>query len=204
MKKLNKFLMIIVLMISVVSQSQTIKDINAFPWAESGVYYKDLNNVLGPFVGTYLYNDPATNTSFKIILQKKLQSSLGSFYQDMLIGGYKYIKNGVVKVDVENYFLDNESSSNQVIIGYMILTGNHIIDCDDCLPNEKRIYGSIRDPNSSGYVDKLFIRKITVNNQEAIKIYIHHSMEEMRVPGMPSFITLPGYPLFEEFVLLKQ
>ena len=53
MKKINKFLLIITLLMSVITQSQTIKDINAFPWAEPGVYYKDLNNVLDPFVGTY-------------------------------------------------------------------------------------------------------------------------------------------------------
>ena len=188
----------------ITAQSQTIKDINAFPWAEPGVYYKDLNNVLDPFVGTYLYNDTATNTSFKIILQKKLQSSLGYFYQDMLVGAYKYVKNGVVKVDAENDLANNYADgSNHVISGYMILDGTER-GCTDCLPNEKRIYGSINDPNSTGFVDDLFIRKITVNNQEAIKIYIHHALEGTRVEGMPTMIIPPGYPVFEEFILLKQ
>lgn len=203
MKKTTN-LLIVMLLLSVITQSQTIKDINAFPWAEPGVYYKDLNDVLEPFVGTYLYNDLATNTSFKIILQKKEGSLFHSFQQDMLIGAYKFIKNGVVKVDTENDLLNNyPDGRSSVINGYMILDGTER-GCTDCLPNEKRIYGSIRDPNSSGFVDKLFIRKITVNNQEAIKIYIHHSIEGTRVVGMPTMIIPPGYPAFEEFVLLKQ
>lgn len=204
MKNLKKFLMIITLLVSVITQSQTIKDINAFPWAEPGVYYKDLNNVLDPFVGTYLYNDPATNTSFKIILQKKQGSLFHSFYQDMLVGAYKFIKNGVVKVDTENDLLNNyPDGRSSVINGYMILDGTER-GCTDCLPNEKRILGSINDPNSTGFVDDLFIRKITVNNQEAIKIYIHHTLEGTRLEGTISLIIPPGYPVFEEFVLLKQ
>ncbi|MFN4313275.1 MAG: DUF6705 family protein [Chitinophagaceae bacterium] len=42
---------------------------------------------------------PNTNTSFKIVLVKKVQQYNGECYEDLIIGEYQYIVNGVEKVN---------------------------------------------------------------------------------------------------------
>lgn len=204
MKKIITLLLLVLTTVSTSYSQPTMaleKGINEYPWAETGVYYKDLYNVLDPFVGTYTYTNPATNTSFKIILQKKTSSLFGSFYQDMLIGTYQYIENGVTKVDELNDLITNNYTDGRrhFINGYMLLVGN-IMGCADCAANEIRVHGSIQDP-VSGSVDDLIIRKIMVNGQEAISIFILHSIN-YRPEGSPPPIPI-SYPLSQDIVLLK-
>jgi hypothetical protein len=165
----------------------------------SGYYYTDMYNVLDPFVGTYLYTNG--NTSFKIILQKKQHSSVGIYFEDMLIGGYRYVENGVVKVDVLNDLANNFArGTSHKISGRVIMTGNKY-GWTDCAPNEKWIYGSIEDP-VSGSVDTLFIFKRIVGGQEALKIFILHSIG-FKPEGSPTPIPI-SYPISQEIILIKQ
>ena len=59
----------------------------------AGSYYKDLDNLLNVYEGTYLYTNGTT--TLKIVLQKKTMSFDGHHYEDLIIGEYQYIKNGV-------------------------------------------------------------------------------------------------------------
>jgi len=197
----NTILFIIVMIITISCKAQIITDIEDPNYPEAGKYYKDINNILDPFVGVYLYTN--NTTSFKIILQKKTNSSAsnGVFFEDLLIGGYQYIENGIEKVntlnDLNNNYLD---ARKYVITGGVIMTGN-TLGQTDALPNEKWINGAISDP-ISGSLDDLFIRKVAVSGQEAIKIFIYHSIgvrsENDPVPPPIS------YPIGEEFTLIKQ
>ncbi len=201
---MKKILIILCLIYSISNYSQISiqleKQINEYPWGELGVYYKDFNNVLEPFVGTYLYSNTATNSSFQIILQKKLHSDFGGFNQDMLIGAYKYIENGITKVDALNDITINyPSNRSHVINGYMILTGTEL-GCYDCSEDEIRIHGMIKDP-VSGSVDTLIIRKVIVSGQEALKIFILHSISYKPAGSAPAISI--SYPLSEEITLLK-
>ena len=60
-----------------------------------GAYYKDLDNELSKFVGTWKYQNG--NTSFTITLQKKamFHNLNKQIYEDILVGEYKYTANGV-------------------------------------------------------------------------------------------------------------
>jgi len=168
---------------------------------EQGYYYKDFNNTLNQFEGTYLYTNG--NTFFKIILQKKVQSNYNDYCQeDILIGAYKYVENGITKVDVLNDINNIYADGwDYKISGNFILTGN-TLGCTDCSLNEKWIRGSIEDP-VSGSVDTLFIRKVTENGQEAIKIWIYHQMGH-RNADEPVTTNSISYPIGEDFILLKQ
>ncbi|GEC78781.1 hypothetical protein [Flavobacterium aquatile] len=86
------------------------------------------------------------------------------------------------------------------IYGRVVKTGN-TYGWTDCAPNEKWIYGTIEDP-VSGSVDRLFIFKRMINGQEAIKIFILHSIG-YRPAGSPASSPI-SYPLSEEIILLKQ
>ena len=166
-----------------------------------GYYFKDINNVYNQFEGDYLYTNG--NTSFLIKLRKKEHSSVGDglYFEDMLIGSYRYVENGVEKVNVlDDINTDFPNGTYHKIKARIILTGPEK-GCPDCEIDEKRLWGSIKDP-VSGSVDRLNIRKTTVGGQEAIKIIILHAIE-YRLVGTPAPPPV-SYPLSQEIILIKQ
>lgn len=68
---------------------------------EPGLYYKDLDKLLDPYVGTWLYTNG--NTSLRIKLEKKehylYQTSYMSFYTDLIVGEFQYVENGNLVMD---------------------------------------------------------------------------------------------------------
>ncbi|TRW23345.1 hypothetical protein FMM05_14220 [Flavobacterium zepuense] len=76
-----------------------INDAN-YPEA-TGAYYKDLNNDLNRYVGTWKYTNGTT--SLTVTLQKKVMQHIINapygYYEDLVIGEYKYILNGVEKIN---------------------------------------------------------------------------------------------------------
>lgn len=168
---------------------------------EQGYYYKDLNNVLNNFEGTYLYNNGSI--SFKMKLLKKIMSKNGTYNcEDMLIGGAEYITDGLLiwnTIPLLNTFFDDGdkykfSASN-------IYTGDDR-GCDECGINEKWLGGYITDPITDQSCE-IFIRKIIHNGQEAIKISFHIDItrrfyKEGTTPPPP--MNIP----YEDMILIKQ
>ena len=186
------------LFINCKAQYTSIQSLEGRSSREFGVYYKDLNNFLNTFEGMYRYTNGAT--SFEIILQKKILSSANAYYyDDMLIGGYRYVENGVEKVNVLNDLNNNYPNGSQYkIYGNGIRTGKRL--CPECEPNEKWLYGTIVDPVSHS-VDNLYIRKTVVNGEPAIKIFILHELYARSSDAPPIPIS---YPLSQEIILIKQ
>ncbi len=166
-----------------------------------GYYVKDINNLLNPFEGTYLYTNG--NTSFKIILIKKVQQYNGRYYEDLIIGEYQYIKNGVEIVNTLNQI--NTVYNNQRVHN---IDGNFVVNnnfrewkCPTCPANEKRISLSIRDAATDNYAS-IGMRRTTENGQEVMKIKISHvtaqSYNVDTEPVPPDFSLLLG-----EYTLIK-
>lgn len=166
-----------------------------------GVYYKDLNNILNDFVGTWKYSKD--DNLFEIILEKKFMSSLnGYYYMDMLIGSYRYVENGIEKVNVINtHDVSFPDGYSNPIMASFILTGKSR-GCDLCGINEKWIIGGIRDPVSQT-ISNIFIRKSTHYEQEALKITIHYG-EAVGVTADAPERTPISFPPAVEFILIKQ
>jgi hypothetical protein len=82
---------------------------NSFNITNNGVYFKDTDNKFGQWVGTWQYTNG--NTVFKIVIQKIIGKYIpkGTFnspincYMDILVGGYYYKENGVVKTNHLTY-----------------------------------------------------------------------------------------------------
>jgi len=134
----------------------------------TGAYYKDTQNLLNPFVGTYIYTNG--NTSLKITLKKKTMSSLnGVYYEDLIIGECQYIENGVQKVNTLGTLLLNlPDGTDHSIYGSLVLNGKEL-GCDECSDTEKRLRISLSDRPIKRVAD-LDIRIITQNGQPAIKV----------------------------------
>lgn len=166
---------------------------------DPGVYFKDTNNLLNLFEGTYVYTH--NNILLKIVLQKKIQSfALNKYYEDLLIGEYQFIENGIEKVNTLSKLNINYSDkSNHSIDGNLIITAGNT-GCFDCVPNEKAWKGGLVD-SSTGNTAELIIRRVTVNGAPAIKIWI---MWRMRYKNAIDS-ALPN-PSFEGgyYTLMKQ
>jgi len=161
------------------------------------VHYKDINNLLNAFVGTWLYDNGTT--SLKIIL-KKITSNNSLYLEDMIIGEYQYVENGIEKVNTLNEIdivYPNQISHH--------ISGNSLIKkttrpiCNDCSTNERRLRLGISEIGSFGTV---LVRIIDVNGQIGINIRIRRDESIAYVEGTPP----PAEPKIPcgEFILIKQ
>jgi hypothetical protein len=198
MKKLTYT--IVVLLVALYSKAQSpvvnIEDDNGE--RPQNIYYKDINNLLDPYVGTYIYTNGTT--SLKFVLQKKVQAFDGWLYEDVIVGEYQYIENGVEKINTLNNLNINHLNSWK----YNIM-GNQIIEiglpgCEECTPTEKRIKLSLRDTLSGAWA-RLFFAKMIVNGQQAIRLNLMWDLRT-HIYGTPELTprSFPG----GEFILIKQ
>ena len=71
---MKKYVLILITLFGITAFSQTIKPIET-EWLvdyseKNDTYFKDVNNVLDKFVGTWRYEDLTTNTVFEVTFQK--------------------------------------------------------------------------------------------------------------------------------------
>ena len=193
----------IIMLLSINCKAQTpIIDISESELGQpDGYYIKDINNYLNPFEGTYLYTNG--NTSFKIILVKKVQQYNGRYYEDLIIGEYQYIENGVEKVNTLSNIniVYNNQSIKHAISGNLIVDNNfRYWKCPTCPTNERRFSGGIKDV-TTGRGASITMRRTVASGQEIMKIKISH------VIGLPLVVGQPAPPDFSlpqgEFTLIK-
>ena len=198
MDKIIKLGFLLFLNISCKAQNPIIKIEDQDGEPVKNTYYKDVNNLLDPFTGTYLYTD--SNTSLKIILQKKILSYDGFCYEDLIIGEYQYIENGIEKTNTLSKINTNYTNQNEHSIhGNYVFTNSSYL-CQDCQQNEKRLLGGMVE-QSTGNVAQIIIQKLTVNNQPAIKINIWWRTRGYQ-EGTPPLLR-PSFP-GGDYILIKQ
>lgn len=147
-----------------------LEDLNNVVKEIPGSYIKDTKNQLDAYAGTYVYTNGTT--MLKIVLQKKKESYNNVYYEDLLIGEYQYIENGLEKINTLNkltmYYQDQ---SNHSISSNHILTGKYL-GCSDCAWTEKRLKGGLTDSNSHSLAD-IQIRRVTVDGKAAITLNLY-------------------------------
>ncbi|MBU2938354.1 hypothetical protein KO494_02265 [Lacinutrix sp. C3R15] len=188
-------LIIILSIISCKAQSPLFK---ADPTLPAGTYYKDLNNDLDKFVGTWKWEE--NNSSFTITLQKIEQYFDGVNYQDMLIGEYKYIDNGNLVVNTLPLLSDSSiEGSYHNISGCLILNKFMPLPCEDCSTDERRVKLFFDDQNMTYKQTSFWLRHRIINGIEQIdaKLIGYRVVDENNV------LDGGGVP-FGEYTLIKQ
>jgi len=87
--------------------------------AGKNYYYKDVNGVLNKFIGTWKYQNTATNPTEEvtIVFYKEIKDDYnGNYFIDRLYARSKYVKNGVVVFD--NLTSTKPSSNYQIFGGF--------------------------------------------------------------------------------------
>lgn len=200
-KKLN---ILAVLLLSINCKAQTpILDISdSGTGLPNGYYLRDNNNLLNSFEGTYQYTNG--NTILKIVLVKKTQQYNQEFYEDLIIGEYQYIENGIEKIntlnEINNVYI--EQRFHKIDSNFLVNNNFKLFPCLDCFSNEKRLYASIFDPSTNSYAD-IVIRKTILNSQQIIKINIINFKKGLIIVN--ELATEPNFSLpLEEYILIKQ
>jgi hypothetical protein len=161
----------------------------------SNAYYKDIDNLLNPFEGTWVYTDGST--SFKIVFLKKEMTYRGNYYEDILIGEYQYIRNG------EELF--NSLSEVDVVLPFEI---NHHIAGNN-LPTTPTPFGDYTTDNfrvklcfeeDNGFGCNINVRKTVVSGVEAIQIF-----KVSRPPLRKNGVNYPGNAMIKDgfYTLVK-
>jgi len=182
------------------SQSQIIDILDDDGSHISNAYYKDINNLLDPYTGTWIYS--SGNRYIKMVLTKKIKFYDGKSYEDDIIGGVEYKENGVTKVNTLSY-INNTSFVNTIqypISGRLLFDKDFYPKCPECPANELRLQLTYKEPGKAGS-GRLVLRRISINGQEALKIE-HRSGTIMYKDGepLPEAYILPD----GNFVFVKQ
>ena len=131
-------------------------------------YWKDVDNDMNHFEGIWTYQNG--NNEFTIALRKIEQYFDGSWYEDLLIGDFKYVENGIV---IANYLprLTNPSVNNaqHYITGNFIVNKNQVPRCDECDASDRRFKLSFTDPERRYIKCQIVLRHFFEDGIEKIK-----------------------------------
>lgn len=142
-----------------------IEELSLFDYIENA-YYKDINNFMDPFVGTWVYT--SGTTSFKIVLEKKIMLNAGKIYTDYVTGEYQYIENGIEKANT----LSNTNILNTGIDGRSLVKSTSKPPCSDCLPSQRRLLVSLNDLVNDRSAS-VTLKLTTVNGIPALEAFIY-------------------------------
>ena len=191
---------ILVVLFTTFCQSQIINIKNNNEPAIPGAYYKDIDNLLNPFEGTWVFSD--ATRSLKITFIKRTNQFDGSYYEDFLIGGYEYKVNNVILVTtLSNLSLTSPYDFKYKIFGNRILKNYYYPPCPECNVGEYRLRLTFSELANTKY-GELIARKITVSGQEALKINLSGSEGVYKAGTTPppdDFVVPCG-----EYILIKQ
>lgn len=122
-----------------------------------GAYFKDLNNELNRFEGTWLFTNGADSLTLKF--QKRQMTYNGTDYEDKLIGEYKYMGNGIEVVNTLTN-IDNNNPAKHKMSGNLFIPNDLFLGCDDCSPNERRVMLTFYDSERSYLSASIILRYI--------------------------------------------
>ena len=121
------------------------------------------------FEGNWVFTNGST--SLTITLQKKIMGQISSsitnktFYTDAIIGEYKYIENGIVKINTLHNLLNNELNPfnyNITMVGVSI--ASDINTCINCQLGNIYMRGSYTEPNCDQWMYPLMSMRYFVEN----------------------------------------
>ncbi len=147
----------------------------------ANTYYKDTQNKLNQFEGTWVYDDGINY--IKLILVKKYQFPEANYFEDILVGEIQYKNDGNEIINTLNKINANYSDYDDYSI-----SGNHFwynhTPFDEYTSDNFRLKTRIMENHCLSRID---IRTLTLNGQQAIQIFKRKQMEieQACTPAIP-------------------
>ena len=162
-------------------------------------YLKDTYNDFDNFIGTWKYENG--NTSFKIVLEKRIKFQLSNdeYYEDLLVGRYQYIENGIEKANTLNNFPSN--AYDYKILGNSIIYKTAPPVCDDCFLMERRIRLGVYHPTEEGTYGWLYLRYKNDNGVKKLTTIFKEASDFLgSTSPIPIYMDIPN----GEYEMIKQ
>lgn len=190
MLRIDCIVIVLVVVSSCKAQNPVVAIDANYSSASNGTYFKDLNNEMEKFVGTWLYN--INGISFTLTLQKKESVFNGKHYEDILIGEYKYVSNGTEVVNT----LPNINNPNPV---KHKVFGNYVLPCNGC--NNRKFNLMFEDSQRSYLNASITLNYLINSNPEQIKvILIAEDSSLLPTENSPTTIRVP----YGTYIMTKQ
>lgn len=205
---MKKFLILILFSTHLFGQTEKSM-YDATTYGENNTYYKDVYNDLDNFVGTWKF--AGEDEELTVQIQKRLRqvSHLGMniFYQDVLVGGYKYVLSQVNLIDTLILLQDNSLDASEFPMYGNVILGPNNIRCIDCSASTRRIYLQFSEPNRDVWELNAVMILERIDSEGLEKIKIIFKPTDMAIPsssdGRDS--QYDGYTIpFGTYTLTKQ
>ncbi|AWM12589.1 hypothetical protein DI487_01005 [Flavobacterium sediminis] len=172
-----------------------------------GAYYKDVDNYLDQFVGTWMYTEG--DTILKVTFFKKEMLLIdNSYYEDCLVGEFQYIEDGVEKANT----LSNLDVNYLGLFDYNMYSVTRIRKtsypvCDECNANEKRLVMFFTEPaNDDDCLEGMWAMRVVVEGGvQKLKVQFRFETvacgyKEDGTPSTADYFSIP----FGDYTLIKQ
>ncbi len=168
------------------------------PPYDSNCYEKDTTDEMTKFVGTWKYTSGNTEITFKLKKEEEYQISPDRNYQDLLVGEYKYIENGVEIVNTLADFINNTVSGyRHKIAGGIFMHRLPPYYCEDnSNPAEIKINANLNHPIDSNVDGQLILRYVNDGGTEKIEVCLY----DQTTLDTPNHTLIPN----GQYVLIKQ
>ena len=180
--------LIFLTLITLCCKAQTIVPLTSQATDDTpNAYYKDLGNDLNKFIGTWIYQNGST--IFTVVFEKSIKMyMLDGEYSDVISGWYKYVENGVPKVNT------------------LLMTANKELIFGSSLSDDKnRLVLIFSDPGRPAVSSNLFIDYIEstgFGNPPKIEWNLYQTGVSHVMEGEPAPSTDFRVPLHS--ILIKQ
>ena len=182
-------------------KAQTIVPMKQLAGSPTGnVYYKDTDNFLDNFVGTWKYQNG--NEEFTLILKKKLFYDYKGSYSDILYGEYKYVNSSgstlINTLDKIDY--PYTGMGYHKIVGAMLIRNNQYLVCTDCTVGEYRVKSFFKDPDRKYIMMNIVFRYINPTTKKATVNKTGVAITDASQVNLPDNPQIPE----NEYTLIKQ
>ena len=163
MKTLKLFILLYIVSLNFIN-AQTIVDLDSRDGERTlNTYYKDTQNKLNQFEGTWVYDDGVSYIKFVLI--KKYQFPVENYFEDLIVGEFQYKKNGQEIINTLNNLNYNDSYNYKI-------RGNHfwynISPFRNYTSDNFRLETRITE---NGHLSDLDMRTLTNNGQQIMQIF---------------------------------
>jgi len=139
-----------------------------------GAYYKDTYNDLDKLLGTWQYSNGTT--TLILILQKRTMQPFSDgfkeYTEDVIVGEYKYVENGVEKINTLNLISQNYTDPYDHNIVGNIIVGPNSQYCLNCGPNDRKILLGFSDPTREifGFEPEMIFQRADEGGVQKLKL----------------------------------
>lgn len=206
--------LIVAFTLSCTSKAQVLDTYDTLTYeTPPNAYLKDINNFQNQFVGTWVFQNGQQYLEVQFLKKIMMLQDAGpnQYYEDILIGEYKYIdSNGVEKVNS----LANLNSNHNSIFDYNLFSGpklklSNAPICTTCPVGTERLYLHFDEPANDDQLlnAKFVIRRVIENGIEKIIVQFENvsgpggrSKADFNIPSTFTGFSLP----YGEYTLIKQ